>query len=483
MKKLILILILAIGLTPFVLASSSLLIQPNLIDANVEIGTPQSYEITFTNKHNWTIYNISFTPLEDVTFPVIEQLTTNSSETREITILTNEAKLETLTSKVSYTYLTNATQSSQTHTVEIHEFNFQPQSITINQNDVINYWNKDTISHHIVCSEFNQNIPANGTFQYAFSTIGTIAVTDVDFGFSNIIYVNSNQEEQAVHNSDFDQTFTINLNSMFGETTLELTLLDTNFTINNGDSTQGIIKIQNTGLELASQIQITSNIDWISFSNNNFDLSPSGVKYVTFTLSPDFTIRNETDKTYIAKINTKAINSQNYSKDVSIFIPLDDTLSNIDYEQLDPSELITLLEYYIGLLNQYKINETNQQLNQSLFELNMTSEQFWNSLRLGRMSEDDKNSIITAIQNIKAQVESQATQNNNLYLLFNQTLTDNEKTRNELKNTKNIFFMFLTLIALAIIIVSTLYFKKGSSIREKWKNIYKGEEDKRKRRK
>lgn len=58
--------------------------------------------------------------------------------------------------------------------VSIHNFAFQPQSITIHQGDTVVWTNNDSVGHQIVGGPINGPVISNGqTYSFTFNTTGT----------------------------------------------------------------------------------------------------------------------------------------------------------------------------------------------------------------------------------------------------------------------------------------------------------------------
>ncbi len=177
-----LVVLIAIMSLPTVTADS-LDLLPQSLDANVLVGVSEDFSVQLHNTHSFTIYNITFTPIDGVTFPTITSL--NSNETRDITVtvLSDESESISPTSTVEFFFLEEISQDQNRHFVNITDSEFTPDILNIIQNDFVEWRNVDTISHRIVGSSFDVVIPVNGTFEYQFLSEGLEIVSDNDFPF------------------------------------------------------------------------------------------------------------------------------------------------------------------------------------------------------------------------------------------------------------------------------------------------------------
>ncbi len=90
----------------------------------------------------------------------------------------------------------------------------------------------------------------------------------------------------------------LNISLSYPETTIQITYLTENnySSLSPFESREGTIELKNTGAKIAKDINL--NCEWMSFSQNNFDLSPGSSKPITYTFSPQIYSTNETNKSY-----------------------------------------------------------------------------------------------------------------------------------------------------------------------------------------
>ena len=361
---------------------SALIIEPNPLNANLNVSQPKEFEISLHNNFNYSIFNISFQNLDQVEFPIVTQMNTNETIQRTITITTTEQEFSTLTSKVTFSYFGNFTSTPTTTTSNLvfqnNVLRFDPNQLTLKIGDTLRIHNSDTISHSIYYKGNTINIPVDGNYDILITSIETFQV--IEQTYSTILNINaiSNQQQQLIHNEDYDLNFIINLNSLYQDTILEFEVLDVNFTVENNQQTEGLLRIKNIGDDIAVNIQLTSDRNFISFSQNNFNLNKNQNKYVTYSINPSFTSRNQTNKHYITTMFAKATNSNKYSGETNIFIPLDTSLS--EYSGITDINLLReLLENALAELANYNNSDTVN-VSSLLYRLNLTEEDVQNDV-------------------------------------------------------------------------------------------------------
>lgn len=443
-------------------ASAELIISPNYISETINTSQTYSYNIQLYNNHTFPIYNVSFTGANNVQFPNINVIQPNQNMTVQILAQTTQQELIEVDSTVSYLFSSAFQQDEITRVIQISDISFNPSEITIKKNDRLLFNNTDTIPHNIVTSLFNANVLPSNTFEHQFTEIGTYFVSDYTMYFQPLkVIVVDNTEEELIHNSEYDQNFHISLNSLYGQTELQLTLLYLNFTVNNKEQTEGMFEIKNLGESKAMGIQITSPYDWITFNQNNLEISPNANKYITFTLSPDFNIRNQTGKTYQIPMIVKGTNTNEYSKTIGVTVPLDTSLSELDLGDMDFSDWARQLQDFLNQIN--ALNQTLEQErinNSGTYEFNLTDDFIYQLLReKGNETTSEKINRINDYLNTLAGEMVTQTQFAQLLLNVNQTKADYDKQIKEKEDEQNTLFIIITTIVI-IFIILYVYAKK-----------------------
>jgi len=273
-------------------------------------------------------------------------LVLSPNESREISITVNRGTLESnsYAVPVSFTYLVDIPATPQTIQINITEYGFSPNFLTIHQGDTVIWKNVDDVSHTVTGSNYDDELSPGATFTHIFTTIATETYQDLNLFWGGEIRVLSRTSAQEVNNPNYNEILNVNLNVISNPTTLSTNLVDnsSNFQVRYTKSAEGLISFQNTGNETANKVNLYSNSSWISFNENLIDLDSGQRKYVTFKVSPFVLYTNETNHTYSIPIYIEGLNTQKYTQTISVFIPYEDLDNNV----LDPSYLVKIIENF-----------------------------------------------------------------------------------------------------------------------------------------
>jgi len=308
---------------------SAVSISPSTLTISQQIETSKNYSITITNDKDFTISNFSFSDIEDYGFhfPNIE-IEPNSNQTISFEVESDTTANKLIESNVEFRYEADIPTEITTYEIEITEDGFSENFILLRSGDSITWTNKDSIVHRVDFDDFSETIQPNQSKTHTFNDLGTFNYKDETWqafsGFNAQIEVIERSSTELVHNPNFDLTWNLDLKISDKPTDLEVELEETEFEVSALGETEGLIKIKNIGSETASDIEITSNSNWISPKENNFDLSENSQKFVAFKISPIIFETIDTNKTYTINISIKALNTEKVTKKIEVFIPHND---------------------------------------------------------------------------------------------------------------------------------------------------------------
>lgn len=300
---------------------SALTIEPSSIESSLYLNQTEIIKINITNTHPFNVYNLSFSPTLNIAYPRIDFLESGKTIEAEIIINPETSFQRTaFTSKVSFNYYTNISQNPETIEITITDSQYSPQSKDIYQGDSIIWNNQGTIQHSVTCSEFDQSLQPQNTYQRAFNEIKTIDYWDKYTGFHGYLNIKDRTVQELTYNSDYDKTFITFLTSLYAESIIDLSLDTDNFSIEPNGMTEGMVKVQNTGNKTAIGINLNATSNWIVFNENSFNLTAGQTNYITFTIVPYMEYSNQTNKTYLIDITAKGKNTNHPTDTLSLFI-------------------------------------------------------------------------------------------------------------------------------------------------------------------
>ena len=321
-------------------SSAELIIKPSSITVTTTVNQELTYTINLNNTFNFQIFDFEFSEIENKGFNFPE-ITLNPNETKNITftVITTEPHSGIINSRVKFKYYVSLPQIPTTYHINITNSGFNPNYLTIKQQDTVIWKNKDTISRTVTSSLFNYNLNPNETATYTFNDIKQVNYTDTVLLYPGTINVVNKTAQSKANNPNYDKYLAVNLNSILNPTTLQVSTLENSFTVKPIDTTEGLLTIKNIGSETAQNIQLTSDSVWISFDQTNFSINSQSTKYVIYKIDPIITSTNQTNKTYNINLKIKALNTGEYPIPLNVFIPY------TDVENFTDSDIEFLLWY------------------------------------------------------------------------------------------------------------------------------------------
>lgn len=147
-------------------------------------------------------------------------------------------------------------------------------------------------------------------FSYYFTRYG--------IAFTNICTISVLDTSGLINNPEYDTQIFLDIEIIYEPTTISVTIPTTEYEIEAGDSAQDLLSIRNNGGYEAKNVKLTS--DWFVFSSNNFDLDSGKSKNIGYTIKPEITATNQTNKTYTKKLKIEG-NFETYEEEFEIFVP------------------------------------------------------------------------------------------------------------------------------------------------------------------
>lgn len=312
------------GILLISLVSAQVSIVQNPFTINQKVGDTNVYQFTINNSENYPVLDFTFGNLNSMGFNFSNTtIPANSTRTINMTVTPTSAFSGASPQNVQFNFYANIPMQVSTYDVYINQDGFSPNYIPMRVGDTIIFHNQDTIVHNVFSGYFNQNLQPNSTYSYIPQSTGEIDYYDSGWSeytkFHGVLNVISRTSQEEVHNPNLDFTWNLNLNFYLNPTNITYELIDTNVTASPTSSSQGLIKLTNTGNYDASKIHLSSS-NWITFDKNDFDLTKGSQKYVTFTVYPVVSSTNETNKSYSVPVIISGNNIDNQTKNVNVFV-------------------------------------------------------------------------------------------------------------------------------------------------------------------
>lgn len=323
--------VLGIGLVLLLtsIVSADLIISPNPVEVTVGSGTNESFELTLRNTFNFTIFEFEYSNTTGFSFPAIS-LEPNATKTIEVGVNINEPQEKIIDSTVRFKYLVDIPEGEQTHEINITDSGgFTPNFLVIREGDTVRWRNKDTITRSVTSGLFDEDVAPNATFTYKFLQSGTYEYQDLILFYGGTLQVLDESEAEKVNNPQYNKVLTIDLQITLDPTSLEIILEETNFTVEATGAKESVIRIRNTGNETAQNVKLSSEPNWVKFSENNFNVEPNSENILTYSIEPLILDTDDTDKNYTLAISAKGANTEEKKKSINLFIPFSNVLQDV----------------------------------------------------------------------------------------------------------------------------------------------------------
>ena len=469
MKKRLFFGILTIFLLSFISAQVSITQAPPEISSR--LGETQNYSLTLNNTFDFSVSDFKFGTLSSLGFTFPSDLIVNQNSTKAInfTVTPTSSFSGQRIEKVEFKFLANIPTEITIYHINITSTGFNPTYLTIREGDSVEWFNKDSISHNVFLGSTTLNVAPNSTNSYTFGAIGNYTYIDPNWGqyfqgFSGRIDVIGRTSQEKVHNPIYDFNWTINLNFFLNPTNITFNISDDSSEVSATGKTEGLITIKNIGTERAERINLTSNSNWVSFQENNFNLNQNEQNIIVYEISPLIFSTNETNKTYTINLTVSGSNIEPQTRQILVFVPYTEIFQDTGSA-----------EFVFALLDKFckanpnnlfcnpirNITITGNNSNQSL-TLNVTSADFFDFLR--RLAGIETNSL-------RQENQLSSLQDNYNTKLINIESNSSASYDKQLENEKkarrnlNIFWIFFTIFLIAGCII--FMFWKYKRVRRK----------------
>jgi|GEM_PF-5300647 len=373
------------------LVNASISIQPEILNVSVIKNIETSFQMNITNTYGFDIYNLKFYGLEGFTFPEIN-ISSGSTSQVNFNVNTNYSFEGIKTSNVNFKYFGSIPEDITTYILNINSsgINGKPFShITIRAGDSIKWENHDDVTHNLQSTSFESSIIPTSSYTKQFNELGTFEYRTVVAGitiFTGTIDVINRTGSYLVTNPNYDFDYLINLKSIPNETSLSASISQNNFTIDPTNYKDLLLTITNNGSNKAENIIISSDLDWITPDENNFDLNAGDIKYIKIRVFPEIFETNQTNRTYDLNLKVKAINTNEYSNNLKIFVTYSEEFGDLTSENFLVNWLTNFCKASPNSLlcnNTGNLNETAKVIyRESEFSVNMTGSEWYNLIKI-----------------------------------------------------------------------------------------------------
>jgi hypothetical protein len=439
------------------LASAEVVINmPNIV---VQSGQSQTFSLTLQNNFNFSVFNFSFSNLTGFTFPQITS-PPNSNQAINFNILRTDAGTKTINSLVSFKYNVDIPQGIKTYYINItNTGGFQPDSIIVRRGDTIVWTNKDTISRDVTSSLFDFSIQPSQSNSYTFTQLGSFPYQDLVLFFGGNVQVINETEITQVNNPLYNINLPVTLTINTNPTNISISNSKSDYTIDVTGEEDGYIILTNNGNAIAQSVHLSSDLGWISFDKNDFNLAVSESTSVNYHIRPFLYQTSDTNKTHILTLKANGANFGELDSKINVFVPYNNNFQDINTDEgafalylriCSENPTLLMCNNTISIAGNGTTTVQNPMIN-----LNLSTEQFVSMLKRQQTLTDTVSRQGNSINSIQQEMSNQKNELSETKNLINQSLEiqrRNEK-RADTWQLSFIFVLFFGIIFTAIILV------------------------------
>lgn len=450
--------------------NATIVINPTSLLVNKTYNVPLYTNINITNAGAYVYTNITLETNDITSFNKIDTL--NPGETKIINLTINGNYNTQKSLRVKGYYFSNAGQPFNTYHVNVSSYSAQlnPCDITMIKGDTLKI--KNLLNNNIIIKDTTTNIDvanlANNveyTIPFNAPTIFRYSIYVTGFQLTNICTISVMDTNAFINDPLLDGRLNITTNINYEPTTLNYTMMNTNFSMNFFDTRDGMMTVSNTGSKIA--YNVTLKADWLSFNSNGFNLNPGETKGLIFTVTPIIYSTTDTNKTHVKTISiTGNFPTQNTSISTYInYANFEGNTSNADIDYLNrvfcPQYPNSVLCNGSGtqIVYRYVNNMSDEQVN-----ISMSSSQI-RDLWIHQLQKDDE---LTTTNNILKEQLASIQANQSMIAYNSQTLSEKQSAleQSQANNARGIlFFMIGFILVFSLLMIGVLiYFYKKRGI-------------------
>jgi hypothetical protein len=322
MNKLIILFIIGI-----VFCSSSvlgsLIIQPQVNNYQVFMGQSKAFNLSLWNNNSYSIYNISFSSVSGVTFPVVDVLAAGESRSVDVVVFSPNVQSWSGLSLVSFLYDVPLNLTPVNVSLNVSDTGVVPSSLSIFVGDGVflnNFFNDSIELRDLGDSGFPEIVLSANSSVFVDYPLGSFSFYGYPFGWTGALSVLPRPEFTRVHSSVFDVPVSFSIVSSLVQSSLQVNVFNNNFSSNPNQSQVGLLEVKNLLNVAVVNVSLSSPDGWIVFSEPVFDVPALGNKIVQFNVTPRLNRTVDTNKSYVVPFFVRANNVDSFNSSVNLFV-------------------------------------------------------------------------------------------------------------------------------------------------------------------
>ncbi len=343
MNKLLIFLSLILVSISFV-SANGLQIEPSTLVINKTNGITYLFNLTITSEEPFKMFNIT-SENSIISFEEFD-LNPGYSKTVEAKIIQNDAFSGDI--RIRGDYFSQLGEQNIVENITIDTGGLDLCNLDLVEGDKI-IWNNDLLSavklKNLDTGEYFATINAESSYEHLFddSVEFNYQVFWAGLPFSNVCSLNIQSTEGYVHSRNLDAIVNLKLRIIYEPTTIGLTFLTTSYSLSYNQEKEDIFSITNNGNKIAKDIILSS--EWITFSDNNFDLGIGESKNLGYTIRPALSKTEETNRSYNLEILVSG-NFESQRQEIELFIKYADLDQILQGNTFDEEAIINLINFF-----------------------------------------------------------------------------------------------------------------------------------------
>ena len=305
------------------MVSSQLIIQPQVNNYQVFMGQSKAFSLSLFNNNSFPVYNLSWSAVQGVTFPVVDVLAAGESRSVDVVVYSPNVQSWSGLSIVSFLYDVPLNLTPVNVSLNVSDTGVVPSDLSIFVGDGVflnNFFNDSIELRDLGDSGFPEIVLSANSSVFVDYPLGSFSFYGYPFGWTGDLVVLPRPEFTRVHSSVFDVPVSFSINSVLVQSSLQVNVFNNNFSSNPNQSQVGLLEVKNLLNVPVVNVSLSSPDGWIVFSESRFDVPALGNKIVQFNVTPRLNRTVDTNRSYVVPFFVRANNVDSFNSSVNLFV-------------------------------------------------------------------------------------------------------------------------------------------------------------------
>lgn len=289
------------------------------INATTNITANYSIQVFYDNTSttNFTLYNLTFTPIQGFTFSKLHNLSYLQTKQLNFTATFSSRQQSTFIPKLTFYYMINITKEPETYIITTTDTGFSQNSLDLSVNDTITMKNQGTQDHEItIIGNDTLTVPEDSEINITLRQVNNYTIIHELSSTGLSVKARTNIMQTPARDPNLDLPYNIIVNAGLPPTNYTYEFIRPKEKINYNEQSSGLIYIRPE--EKIYNLKLESD-SWITFNSNDQDISTD--TSIGFSIRPaNMTKTEETGKSYNKQIRITGENIREKVINFSIYV-------------------------------------------------------------------------------------------------------------------------------------------------------------------